>query len=36
MGEEIEGSFYEQELQRTTQEVFRIDKVLRRDNKKKL
>ena len=36
MGEEIEGSFYEQELQRTTQEVFRIDEVLRRDNKKKL
>ena len=36
MGEEIEGSFYEQELQNTTQEIFRIDKVLRRDNKKKL
>ena len=36
MGEEIEGSFYEQELQKTTQEIFRIDKVLRRDNKKKL
>ena len=36
MGQEIEGSFYEQELQKTTQEIFRIDKVLRRDNKKKL
>lgn len=36
MGEEIEGSFYEQELQKTDQEIFRIDKVLKRDNKKKL
>ena len=36
MGEEIEGSYDEQELQETEQEIFRIDKVLRRDNKKKL
>ena len=36
MGEEIGGSFYDQELQKTDQEIFRIDKVLRRDNKKKL
>ena len=36
MGEEIEGSFYEQELQKPEQEIFRIEKVLRRDNKKKL
>ena len=35
-GEAIEGSFYEQELQETDQEIFKIDKVLKRDNKKKL
>ena len=35
-GESVIGSFYEQELQRTTQEVLRIDKVIRRDNKRKL
>ena len=29
-GEEIQGSFYEQELQKTSQDVFRIEKVLRR------
>ena len=29
-GEEIMGSFYEQELQKTTQEMFRIEKVIRR------
>ena len=29
-GEEIEGSFYESELQRTDQEIFRIEKILRR------
>ena len=29
-GEEIEGSFYEPELQRTDQEIFRIEKILRR------
>ena len=29
-GEEIQGSFYEPELQHTDQEVYRIEKVLRR------
>ena len=36
MGESIKGSFYEQELQRAKQQTFRIEKVIRRDNKKKL
>ena len=36
MGEEVKGSFYEQELQKVKQETFRIEKVLKRDNKKKL
>ena len=35
LGEEIEGSFYEQELLKSKQEKFRIDKVIRRDYKKK-
>ena len=29
-GEEIQGSFYEQELQKTSQDTFRIAKVLKR------
>ena len=29
-GEEITGTFYEKELQRTSQEEFRIEKVIRR------
>ena len=29
-GEEINGSFYEKELQNTSQEIFRIEKVLKR------
>jgi len=33
-GEEIKGSFYEQELQKTTQEMFRIEKVIRRKGDK--
>ena len=33
--EEIQGSFYEPELLKAKQEVFRIDKVIRRDYKKK-
>ena len=33
--EEIQGSFYEQELLRATQEIFRTEKVIRRDNKRK-
>ena len=36
MGEAIGGSFYEQELQKTEQEIFSIDKVLRRYNKRKI
>ena len=34
-GEAVTGSFYEQELQQTTQEMFRIEKVIRRDYKRK-
>ena len=34
--EPTDGSFYEQELKKTTQEVFRIEEVIRRDYKKKL
>ena len=33
--EEIKGSFYEQELLKAEQDVFRIDKVIRRDNTRK-
>ena len=33
--EEIKGSFYEPELLKAKQEIFRIDKVIRRDYKKK-
>ena len=35
MGEAIEGSFHEHELQKEKQQTFRIEKVLRRDNKNK-
>ena len=35
-GEEIQGSFYEQELQKTSQDVFRIEKILRRKGDKSL
>lgn len=35
-GEEIEGSFYEEELQKTRQEIFRIEKVLKRKGNKLL
>ena len=34
-GEAVTGSFYEPELQKTTQEIFRIDEVVLRDNKRK-
>ena len=34
--EEIQGSFYEQELQMTTQITFRIEKVLKRQEDKSL
>ena len=33
--EEIQGSFYEAELLKARQDVFRIDKIIRRDYKKK-
>ena len=36
MGEEIKGSFYEQELQKAKQETFRIEKILKSDNNKKI
>ena len=35
LGEKITGSFYEAELQKTNQNIFRIEKVIRRDQKKK-
>ena len=35
-GEEIQGSFFEQELQKTSQDVFRIEKILRRKGDKSL
>ena len=35
-GEEIEGSFYEQELHKTTQDIFRIENVLKRKGDKSL
>ena len=35
LGEKAEGSFYEKELQLAKQQTFRIEKVVRRDNKKK-
>ena len=33
LDEDIKGSFYEQELQRADQEIFRIEKVLKKDHK---
>ena len=35
LGEKVEGTFYEKELQKAKQQTFRIEKVVRRDNKKK-
>ena len=35
-GEEIKGTFYEPELQKTNQEIFRIEKVIKRGKKKSL
>ena len=35
-GEEIKGSFYEPELQKTSQEMFRIEKVIKRGKTKSL
>ena len=36
MGESIKGSFCEQDLQKAKQQTYRIEKVIRRDNKKKV
>ena len=36
MRESITGSFYEQELQKAKQQTFRIENVIKRDNKKKM
>ena len=36
MEEPIKGSFFQQELQKAKQQTFRIEKVIRRDNKKKM
>lgn len=33
MGEEIKGSFYEQELQKAKQQIFRIEKVIKKNKK---
>ena len=33
-GEEIHGSFYEQELQKTKQDIFRIEKIIKQQGKK--
>ena len=35
-GEEIQGTFYEQELQKTSQEVFRIEKIVKKGRTKSL
>ena len=35
-GEEIKGTFYEPELQKTSQEIFRIEKVIKRGKTKSL
>ena len=35
-GEEIQGSFYEQELQKTKQDIFRIEKIIRQQGNKSL
>ena len=35
-GEEIQGSFYEQELQKTKQEIFRIEKIIIQQGNKSL
>ena len=35
-GEEIQGSFYEQELQKTKQDIFRIEKIIKQQGNKSL
>jgi len=34
--EEVQGTFYEQELQKTSQEIFRIKRVVKKGNTKSL
>ena len=36
MGKEIKGTFYEKELQKSKQQTFRIEKVIRKDDVNKL
>ena len=36
MSDPIKGSFYEKELQKAKQQTFRIEKVIKKDNKKKI
>jgi hypothetical protein len=33
-GEDIQGTFYEQELQKSTQEIFRVEKIIRKRGNK--
>ena len=35
-GEEIQGSFYEQELQKTKQDIFRIEQIITQQENKSL
>ena len=35
-GEEIKGSFYDQELQKTKQDIFRIEKIIKQQGNKTL
>jgi len=35
-GEEIQGTFYEQELQKTSKEVFRIEKIVKKGKTRSL
>jgi len=35
-GEEIQGTFYEQKLQKTNQEMYRIERVIKKKGKKAL
>ena len=35
-GDEIQGSFYEQELQKTKQDIFRIEKIIKQQGNKSL
>ena len=35
-GEEIQGTFYEQELQKTSQEVYRIEKIVKKGKTRSL